>query len=126
MPRAARTCASCPAIINHAGRCDACTKATKRNQDATRGSSTERGYTGAGHKRFRRLVLTRDPICTRCGIAWSTVADHYPLSRKQLIDTGRDPNDPDSGRGLCKPCHDRETAQHQPGGWAVRVTPPDA
>jgi 5-methylcytosine-specific restriction protein A len=50
-------------------------------------------------------------------VAFATVADHYPLSRKELIDAGLDPNDPQHGRGLCKPCHDRETAQNQPGGW---------
>jgi 5-methylcytosine-specific restriction enzyme A len=50
--------------------------------------------------------LERDPICVICGIAPATVADHYPLSRKELVARGMDPNDPAHGRGLCKPCHD--------------------
>jgi 5-methylcytosine-specific restriction enzyme A len=47
----------------------------------------------------------------------SVVADHYPLSRRELIDQGLDPDDPGRGRGLCKRCHDTETAQRQPGGF---------
>ena len=61
----------------------------------------------------------RDPICVLCDVALSTVADHYPLSRKELIDQGLNPNDPMHGRGLDKLCHDRSTAVEQPGGWAA-------
>ena len=88
--------------------------------DKARGTAHERGYTGRGHQAFRNAVLTRDPICVLCHIAFSTVADHYPQSRKELIDLGLNPNDPQYGRGLCKPDHDRETAQNQPGGWAAQ------
>lgn len=59
-----------------------------------------------------------------CRKAWATVADHHPLSRKQLIDAGLNPDDPNAGRGLCKPCHDRETATNQPGGWAIHAKRP--
>jgi len=62
-------------------------------------------------------VLDRDPICVLCRLAASTVADHWPTSRRDLEAAGLDPNDPARGRGLCKPCHDRETARNQPGGW---------
>jgi len=62
-------------------------------------------------------VLDRDPICVLCRLAASTVADHYPRSRRELIAAGDDPNDPACGRGLCKRCHDRSTAREQPGGW---------
>lgn len=120
MARAKRTCNSCPAIISAGSKCDACAKAAARRHDKARGSSTERGYTGRGHKRFRAGVLERDPICVLCRQAWANVADHYPLSRKELVTQGLDPNDPAHGRGLCKPCHDRSTAEHQPGGWNVR------
>jgi 5-methylcytosine-specific restriction protein A len=44
-------------------------------------------------------------------------ADHWPLSRRQLAAQGMNPNDPKHGRGLCTPCHSRETARDQPGGW---------
>lgn len=120
MARAARTCNSCPAIISSGSKCDACAAETAKRHDRARGSSTERGYAGRGHKAFRKAVLDRDPICVLCREAWSTVADHHPLSRKQLVDQDLDPNDPNNGRGLCKPCHDRETARHQPGGWNLR------
>lgn len=89
----------------------------RREADKARGTSKDRGYNTPGHRAFRAAVLARDPICVLCTQAISTVADHYPLSRKELIAQGLNPNDPDAGRGLCKHCHDTETAQHQPGGW---------
>lgn len=62
-------------------------------------------------------MLDRDPICVLCLLAASTVADHYPLSRRDLIASGLDPNDPAAGRGLCSSCHSRYTTEAQPGGW---------
>jgi 5-methylcytosine-specific restriction protein A len=56
-------------------------------------------------------------VCVLCGFNFATVADHYPLTRKELVERGMDPNNPDAGRGLCKPCHDRYTAISSPGGW---------
>ena len=92
--------------------------ATHRRQgDKARGTATQRGYNTRGHQTFRNGVLTRDPICTLCHLALSTVADHWPDSKRDLGEAGLDSNDPTRGRGLCKPCHDAETAQHQPGGW---------
>ncbi len=85
--------------------------------DRARGTASERGYTSPGHRAFRSAVLRRDPICVICKTAPSTVADHYPLSRKQLIAQGMNPNDPANGRGLCKTDHDQSTAHAQPGGW---------
>ena len=92
-------------------------RAHRRAADKARGTATERGYTSRGHRYFRNAVLQRDPICVTCGLRESTVADHYPRSRKELLEQGDNPNEPTFGRGLCKPCHDVETAQHQPGGW---------
>lgn len=88
-----------------------------READKGRGTATQRGYTTRGHQSFRRAVLTRDPICVLCGLRQATIADHHPLSRKELLDLALNPNDPTRGRGLCKPCHDTETAHNQPGGW---------
>jgi 5-methylcytosine-specific restriction enzyme A len=116
MPRAARTCSSCPAIVTGTGRCPACT----RKADRARGTATERGYNTPGHQRFRHHVLARDPICVMCRAAWSTVADHHPMSRRDLELAGLDPNDPARGRGLCARCHSIATAEHQPGGWHTR------
>lgn len=119
MARAWKVCAtpSCPELVPAGqSRCDDCTT----EADSRRGTATERGYTGRGHRRFRTRVLRRDPICVVCKAAPSAVADHYPKSRRELGAEGLDPNDPDRGRGVCKPCHDSETAVHQPGGWNAR------
>jgi 5-methylcytosine-specific restriction protein A len=90
----------------------------RRAADRARGTARDRGYNTRGHQAFRAAVLTRDPICVIPGcINFSSVADHYPLSRKELLERDMNPNDPARGRGLCKPHHDSETAQHQPGGW---------
>jgi 5-methylcytosine-specific restriction protein A len=102
----------CP-VLTDRGRCHQ----HRREADQARGTATERGYTGRGHQRFRRAVLRRDPICVDCRRAPATVADHHPLSRRDLLAAGLDPDDPAHGRGLCTPCHNRHTARAQPGGW---------
>lgn len=51
-----------------------------------------------------------------CG-APSTVDDHHPYERRQLIDMGLDPNDPQYSRGICKPCHDAKTARTNHAGF---------
>jgi 5-methylcytosine-specific restriction enzyme A len=55
----------------------------------------------------------------------ATVADHFPESRRALVAKGV--NDPDAFsrlRPLCTSCRNKETAKHQPGGWAAeRVRP---
>lgn len=107
----------CPTYVPQGqSRCDE----HSRHADRRRGTAAERGYTGRGHKGFRALVLERDPICVICRLATATVADHYPVSRRDLVESGADPNDPVHGRGLCSSCHGRETAKHQPGGWNSR------
>jgi 5-methylcytosine-specific restriction protein A len=106
----------CPAIYptTEGSRC----AAHRRAADRARGTARDRGYNTRGHQAFRAGVLTRDPVCVIPGcINFSTVADHYPLSRKELLERGLNPNAPEHGRGLCKPHHDSETSQHQPGGW---------
>ena len=113
MARALRTCSTpgCPELIAAGqSRCVDHDRAADRKRGA-------RGYQTPGHRRFRRLVLLRDPLCVVCREAVSTVADHYPTSRRDLVSQGLDPDDPTRGRGLCHPCHSRETARHQPGGW---------
>ncbi|MER7157325.1 holin [Streptomyces lydicus] len=126
MPRRTgwRVCsvAGCPEFTDQGGRCEG----HRQEAEQRRGSSRQRGY-GRGHTaRFRPGVLARDPQCvctdeshghpTPCGQR-SAHADHYPLSRRELVARGDDPDDPRHGRGLCGPCHSSETAQHQPGGW---------
>jgi 5-methylcytosine-specific restriction protein A len=124
MSRALKVCSQsgCPTLVV-GGRCEAHAKAA----DVRRGTRHERGY-GTGHtKRFRPGVLKREPICVcvvsgqhghgaRCWRA-SSVADHWPRDRRELVAQGLDADDPQYGRGLCKQCHDAHTASAQPGGW---------
>lgn len=116
---------SCPEIVP-TGRCERCSK----QGDRERGTSWQRGYRTAHVKGFRPGVLLRDPVCVcgqrgqhdhaeRCYRA-STVADHWPLSKRELIERGMDSDDPKHGRGLCKACHDASTAVNQPGGFNRR------
>lgn len=116
----ARVCSihGCPTIYDDSSdsRCP-----THRKQAQQKHWANTRGYNTAGHRqRFRPAVLKRDPICTVCHLMQSTVADHWPLSRKELIDQHLDPDDPQHGRGLCTPCHNKATARQQPGGWNDR------
>ena len=118
--------AGCPTLTANS-RCDD----HERDADRARGTASQRGYTSKGHQAFREAVLTRDPLCqcpdacthhlssSEC-LALSTVADHWPRSRRDLELAGENPNDPGAGRGLCKSCHDRHTAAEQPGGWNQR------
>lgn len=133
MPRAMKICpctgcgeheGSCPLIVVK-GRCPRCSAAAERK----RGNSSSRGYDNRHRGIFRARVLSKDPICEcrdeahghgpRCYTA-STVADHYPLTRRELVSKGMNPNDARHGRGLCESCHNRHTAQTSPGGWAAR------
>lgn len=106
------------------GRCEE----HRRQAERRRGTARQRGYDKQHEQRFRPAVLARDPACvcvdeghghgSPCGQP-SVHADHWPLSRRELVSAGADPNDPKRGRGLCQRCHARETAVAQPGGWNV-------
>jgi 5-methylcytosine-specific restriction protein A len=111
----------CPEYTQH-GKCDD----HRSEAEKQRGSARQRGY-GRGHEsRFRPGVLARDPQCvctdeehghgSPCAQP-SVHADHWPLSRRELVEQQLDPDDPRHGRGLCSSCHNRSTAQAQPGGW---------
>jgi 5-methylcytosine-specific restriction protein A len=107
MPRAPRLCsyADCYELSETADRCG------DHKRKDTRPSAARRGYDQA-HRQFRTAVLTRDPVCVwpDCTSA-ATEADHYPLSRRELVARGMNPNDPQHGRGLCKSHHSHDTAQ---------------
>jgi 5-methylcytosine-specific restriction protein A len=119
--RALTTCSApgCPELVA-GGRCDGCSRSAERE----RGSATARGYGKRHRNGFRAAVLERDVCCVLCRDSdrWTlaTVADHHPLSRRELVERGMDPDDPEHGRGLCKSCHDKSTAVEQPGGWNAR------
>lgn len=78
-----------------------------RTYDATRGTAASRGY-DARHRSWRRVILTRDPMC-RIGIicggrAASTVADHIiPLNAGGTWDMS-------NGQGACEKCHNHKRA----------------
>lgn len=128
-----RVCSTpgCPNLIETPARkCDACARA-QRDRARTRGHNP---YGTKGHQSFRRQVLARDPYCTcpgdsgrggcgkhhgLCGKP-STIADHYPYERTELIDMRLNPNDPKFGRGLCKQCHDVKTGKTRPAGFNTR------
>lgn len=92
-----------------------------------RRTAAERGY-DARWRRRRKRYLRDHPTCCLCGDP-SEVPDHHPLSREQLLEQGVDNPDADEYlRPLCTPCHNKETAKHQPGGWAAappRRRPPE-
>lgn len=106
----------CPELTT-SGRCDSC----RRDADAQRRARPDQqAYNSPQWRRRRAAYLAVNLFCALCR-APSTVADHYPISRRDLVDMGvPGPDAPERLRPLCKPCHSRETARHQPGGWADR------
>lgn len=119
MPRKAASVCSKPGCwrLSSGGRCDVC----RQEAEQARGSASQRGYGSKHRDRFRTGVLAKDPVCTmpECTEP-STDADHHPLSRKELVRRGLDPDDPRHGRGLCSTHHKQETGRLQPGGWNAR------
>lgn len=119
MPRASKVCSTtgCPNTMDRGtkrSRCEDCA----RQAEQRRGSAHTRGYDHTHTTVFRRGVLARHPFCQAPGcFRPSTDADHWPLSRRELVTRRLNPNDPKHGRGLCHEHHSRETAKHQPGGW---------
>lgn len=113
MTRARRVCTTpgCPELVT-TGRCPNC----RRTADQARGTRQQRGYDTRWERR-RATYLARHPFCQLCP-ATATVADHWPRSRRDLVAAGvPDPDADQHLRPLCAPCHSRQTAQHQPGGW---------
>ncbi|HEY1320386.1 MAG TPA: HNH endonuclease signature motif containing protein [Streptosporangiaceae bacterium] len=118
MPRRAwQTCSrsGCPNLVPGGGRCDDC----KAEAEQRRGNFRQRGY-AKGWDRKRAAFLRRNPACVLCGLP-ATVADHWPVSRRELAARGvTDPDAAEHLRALCRSCHSKETAIHQPGGWNDR------
>lgn len=108
----------CPTIHD----CDTGSRCPKHTREAMQAHwDRTKGYNTKAHRiQFRLAVLAKDPICVLCDNAVSTVADHYPKSREDLIALAMNPDDPKHGRGLCEGCHNTETARNQPGGWNTR------
>lgn len=116
MPRALRVCpvAGCPELTQ-GGRC----AGHRQQAEQQRGSATQRGY-GSQWAQRRAAFLARNPHCAICS-GPATVADHYPVSRRDLVSQGvTDPDADHRLRPLCQSDHGRETQRHQPGGWNAR------
>lgn len=115
-PRTPCTTPGCTGRSDQGGRCDACRARRRIGVDQARGTAADRGY-GRRWRARRPDYLARHPRCALCGRA-STVPDHYPRSRRELVAAGvLDPDADEYLRPLCDPCHRAETARHQPGGW---------
>jgi len=118
----------CRKRLEFNGYCPTHKRMQQRDRDKKRGTAAERGY-GKDHQKARELVLERDKFCVctqkgchglqECSMR-SFIADHYPFTRRQLVEMGRDPNDPGAMRGLCKHCHDVHTGRSSAGGFIKR------
>ena len=83
-------------------------RALRRFYRDERATAAQRGY-DAHHRRWRRAILRRDPLCVLCLLQGRTtpamVADH-------IIPIAVDPSrrlDLANGRGLCVTCHAQVT-----------------
>lgn len=113
--RAQRRCPRCRKIYT-GNACPTCKQRDQNRLVAVRGTSAERGY-DLKWARIRAQFLRHHPTCEICGNP-AKVADHHPVSRKDLVAQG-DPH-PDSWdklRPLCKSCDRREGNAKEPGGW---------
>lgn len=106
----------CRGAAQQDGRCPRCLASRVFLQQAGNPAAV---YTGRQWRVRRLEYLAAHPFCTLCSAA-ATVADHYPISRRVLLAMGvADPDTDDRLRPMCALCHNRSTAQRQPGGWNV-------
>lgn len=99
----------CPALTD-GGRC----QAHQRQVERERGSAASRGY-GVQHRRWRAMVLARDPFCRdpyarHVALEPATVADH--VVRLKAGGSWALEN----GQGLCESCHAIKRASEGRGG----------
>ena len=90
----------CPTVVDR-GRCD------QHRRGDQRGPRFR--YGGRRWRRIRAQFLAANPACLDCGGS-ATVADHAPVSRRELIARGE--AHPDAHRHLqprCASCHSRRT-----------------
>lgn len=81
-----------------------------RAREDDRGSASDRGY-GARWRAIRERFLAENPWCLDCGRA-AEVADHAPISRRELVAAGDpDPDDPSHLEPRCTSCHNSRTGR---------------
>lgn len=97
----------CPNKVAAPGkRCPACRKTQWEQQDAARGTSTERGYDKTW-RRIRTMFLAQHPICAaheRNGRIVPATEVHHKIA---LADGGT--NEDENLEALCHRCHSAET-----------------
>lgn len=97
-----------------AGRCDK----HRRHHSQQRLTWTE--LYGPDWPRRRLEFLLKHPRCALCP-RQARIPDHYPTPLRRLIERNEvNPHHDRYLRPLCWPCHSRETARHQPGGFVTR------
>lgn len=118
--RAAKRCARCRATFT-GKRCPTCVGRDAAYQ-ADRADEASGFYHTAEWKRLSGHYLKHHPWCVLCEADGrhepAKVADHYPKSRRQLLDAGiRHPDAWRWLRALCMGHHRSETNRLQPGGF---------
>lgn len=108
----------CPDLVDR-GYCVTHRREQRATSERRRPNATDRGY-DQKWRRNRARFLKANPDCVDCGKP-ATVADHDPVSRRDLVAAG-DPH-PDAWPHLkarCDSCHNKRTGHAQPGGWNAR------
>jgi len=115
MPYApARPCRNtrCPRTTLAAdGYCGPECRGKARSSPSTR-AAHQRHYHTTAHRRWRAIILERDPVCKHCHNALSTEADHI-LTWWNQPDPYAYALDPRNGQGLCKVCHNQKSRKEQ-------------
>ena len=141
-----RLCSGCQTKVPDNVRfCEACTPT--KTDDGIRShtpATTDReqyAHLYAGNRfqdGIRPRILQRDPICKRCGLEPSVIADHIvPAGEaiRQAQASGRYPYSPHAGfyllsnlQGLCRSCHGIKTAEDKRhvGEWPSVLEREDA
>lgn len=98
----------CPELVEK-GYCDKHKKSKRKESDAQRGTSSQRGYDYRWQK-YRKFYLQRNPLCVRCEkkdrLEPAAVVDHI-IPHKGNYDLFWDEK---NHQPLCKRCHDKKTA----------------
>lgn len=75
---------------------------------------------GGDWPRRRLEYLEAHPRCALCP-RMARIPDHWPVPLRRLLERGVvNPHHDRYLRPLCWPCHSRQTAKHQPGGFVAQ------